>query len=579
MFRTKINFRLRSFPLKLTRFNSNSTTSPVKNAYLQKPIIFVGGALCGVIAMHFLGGQRAASSIQEEFKAADDVTIATAKRFAEKQKEDSSTLPLNELNLPRYASSDQIDAAVAQIKSIVEVVSNDKAELDSHSDTYFNSHHPSPTERPKYVVYPKLTEEVSQVLKICHEFRVPVIPISGGSSLEGHFIPTRGGISLDMTGMNQIVKLNEDDLDMTVQTGVGWEALADYLEPYRLMFGPDPGPGANIGGMCATNCSGTNASKYGECYKNILSLTVVLADGTIVKTRQRPKKSSAGYNLTSLFIGSEGTLGVITEATIKLHVKPAFETVAVVPFPKIELAAEAVNSILKHGIELNAMELMDDKMLKCVNESGGTTRKWTELPTLFFKIGGSNEDIINNLVAQLKDITSKYGNKEFLFATDSDEKEELWAARKVALWSTIDQGKLKNENIQLWTTDAAVPISKLPQFLKETKQDIDSHGLENTLVAHIGDGNAHSFILYDPSQRAIAEKVVDNMVRRAINFQGTCTGEHGIGLGKRDFLLEELGEVPVDLMRKLKLSLDPLRILNPDKIFKIDPNEPAEYHE
>lgn len=492
----------------------------------------------------------------------------------------SSVLELSSLLTPKYATDKEISLAIDSIRSIDVnlVVSNAKEELDSHSDTYFNSHHPSPEERPKYVVFPKLTEEVSDILKICHKYRVPVVPISGGSSLEGHFIPTRGGISLDLSGMDQIIQLNENDLDMTVGAGVGWEALADYLEPFGLMFGPDPGPGANIGGMCATNCLGTNASKYGECYKNVLSLTVVLADGTILKTRQRPKKSSAGYNLTSLFIGSEGTLGIITEATIKLHVRPKFESVCVVPFPEIELAANAVNSIIKAGLDLNAIEFLDDKMMKCINQSGETLRKWTELPTLFLKIGGSNDTIVKSVINQLKSIVKQHGNKDFLFATNDEEKTELWSARKVALWSTINQGKLTNENIQLWTTDAAVPISKLPQFLKETKADIDSHGLYNTLVAHIGDGNAHSFILYDPSERHTAEKVVNNMVRRAIDYEGTCTGEHGIGMGKREFLVEELGEIPIDLMRNIKLSIDPLRILNPDKIFKIDPNEPEEYH-
>ncbi|CAK7902594.1 D-lactate dehydrogenase [cytochrome] 1, mitochondrial [[Candida] anglica] len=500
----------------------------------------------------------------------------------------SSTLSLEKLPSPTYANDEEIELAIKEIRNIIEpvkvesaqeLITNSKEQLDSHSDTYFNSHHPSPEERPKYVVYPQSTEHVSKILAICHKYRVPIVPISGASSLEGHFIPTRGGISLDLTSMDQIIQLNKDDLDMTVQTGVGWEGLADYLEPYNLMFGPDPGPGATIGGMCATNCSGTNASRYGECYKNILSLTVVLADGTIVKTRQRPKKSSAGYNLTSLFIGSEGTLGVITEATLKLYVKPIHESVAVVPFSSIENAASAVNSILHTGIQLNAVELLDDKMMKCINDSGETSRKWTESPTLFLKIGGSNQLVVDSLVQQLKSIVKSFDNEDFIFASSEDEKTELWSARKVALWSTINQGKQQNENIQLWTTDAAVPISKLPQFLHETKADIDSHNLQNTLVAHIGDGNAHSFILYEPSQRDIAEKVVNNMVRRAIKFEGTCTGEHGVGFGKRDFLLEEIGVIPVDLMRRIKLSLDPLRILNPDKIFKIDPNEPPEKHD
>ncbi|KAL7665257.1 D-lactate dehydrogenase (cytochrome) [[Candida] zeylanoides] len=496
----------------------------------------------------------------------------------------SSTLALDRVESPQYGSPGDLERAIAAIRQIGEHevpirVTDDHEQLESHSDTYFKSHHPTPSERPKYVVYPKSTQQVAQVLRVCHQHAVPVVPISGASSLEGHFIPTRGGISIDLSGMDKVIRLNKDDLDVVVQSGVGWEDLADYLEPHGLMFGPDPGPGADIGGMCATNCSGTNAFKYGECYKNILSLTVVLADGTVVKTRQRPRKSSAGYNITSLFIGSEGTLGVITEATLRLHVKPKYESIVVVPFKRIDQAANAVNSILKSGIDMNAIELLDDKMMHCINASGQTTRKWTELPTLFLKVGGPSQQVASGVVDELRTLTARFEHQDFIFASDEEEKTELWAARKVALWSTIDQGKVDNKDIQLWTTDAAVPVSNLARFLTETKRDIDDHGLQNTLVAHIGDGNAHSFILYDPGQRQLAEEVVDNMVRRALAYEGTCTGEHGVGLGKRDFLLEEVGQAPVDLMRRIKLAIDPKRILNPDKIFRIDPNEPSEHRD
>jgi D-lactate dehydrogenase (cytochrome) len=496
-----------------------------------------------------------------------------------------STLPLKNLPPPQYGSDEELRKAIGEIRGmflqntpevIVDtklVIDNTKETLDNHSDTYFNSHHATPEQRPKYVVFPRSTQEVSEIMKICHKFKIPVVPTSGRSSLEGHFIPTRGGICIDISTMDNILQLNQTDLDITVQGGVGWETLADYLDDYHLLYAIDPGPGATISGCLANNASGTNASRYGEAYKNVLNLTVVLADGTIVKTKQRPRKSSAGYNLNSLFVGSEGTLGIITEATLKLHVKPAEESVVVVPFPSIRDAADAVNSILLKGIQLGAIELLDDKMMKVINASGETSRKWHENPTLFLRLGGSNKEVVDVLNNQVKSIVNGHHSLDYQYASTADDKTELWSARKVALWSTINQGKLVHPDVQLWTTDAAVPISKLPQFLTETKADIDSHGLTNTLVAHIGDGNAHSFILYRPEQRDVAETVVNNMVQRAIDYEGTCTGEHGIGLGKREYLVEEVGQVPVDVMRKIKLALDPLRIMNPDKVFKIDMND------
>lgn len=527
------------------------------NGVASKTLLFAGGAIFG------------AYLYQQE----------------DKRVSDKSVLPLEDLEPPQYADNATIEQSIAKIKQILiknsnsEVfdesllVNSTKDEIDSHADTYFNTHHARPDQRSRYVVFPRLTEEVSEIMKICYENRVPVVPTGGRSSLEGHFIPTRGGITIDISNMDQIIKLNRKDLDVTLQAGVGWETLADYLDEYNLLFAVDPGPSGLIGGGLACNSSGTQASRYGEAYKNVLNLTVVLADGTIIKTKQRARKSSAGYNLNSLFVGSEGTLGIITEATVKLHVKPKIERVAVVPFKTITDAAESVNSYLLEGIPLNAIELLDDKMMKCVNDSGETSRKWTELPTLFLKIGGPNNEVVKSLIDQVRAISDQHNSTDFQFASSEEETSELWSARKVALWSTINQGKLKNDKVQLWTTDAVVPLSNLPKFLLETKKDIDNAGLYNTLVAHIGDGNAHSFILYDPSQQKTAETVVHNMVRRALAMEGSCTGEHGVGAGKRQFLLEEVGEAPIAVMRKLKLSLDPRRILNPDKIFKIDPND------
>ncbi|RLV90556.1 D-lactate dehydrogenase cytochrome mitochondrial [Spathaspora sp. JA1] len=545
------------------RFSSTSRKLPVNSTAL-----FVGGTLFGSFIVYKVSNFPIASA-ESSIKSSG-----------------SSTLPLDQLGSPVYATDAQLEQGIEEIRKIFRsssnyvvddeslLINNTQEELQDHSDTYFNSHHAKITERPKYVVYPRSTQEVSEILKICHEYNIPVVPTSGRSSIEGHFIPTRGGISIDITNMSEIIQLNKTDLDVVVQGGVGWEELNDFLLDYNLIFSSDPGPGATISGILACNASGTNAYRYGETFKNVINLTVVLADGTTIKTKQRPRKSSAGYNLNSLFIGSEGTLGIITEATLRLNVRPANESVIVVPFDSIADAANAVNDIVLTGVQMSAIELLDDNMIKVVNASGETTNKLIEKPTLFLKIGGPNLNVLNATIEQLETISKKHNNAGFQFASDADERLELWSARKVALWSTINQGKEINENMQIWTTDAAVPISKLPQFLVDTKKDIDNHGLRNTLVAHIGDGNAHSLILYTPEQRNLAEEVVNNMVKRAISVDGTCTGEHGIGLGKREFLLNEVGQSPVDLMRNIKLALDPKRILNPDKVFKIDPNEP-----
>lgn len=494
----------------------------------------------------------------------------------------ASTTRLDELAPPSYCQDPKkFEDAIIKLKHILDDnpdnFSVSKSELDAHSDTYFNSHHARPDQRPQIILFPRTTSDVSEILKVCHEYEVPVIPFSGGTSLEGHFLPTRIGctVVLDMSKyMNKILKLNKQDLDVEVQAGVPWEDLNDYLNSEGVLFGCDPGPGAQIGGCIANSCSGTNAYRYGTMKENIVNITVVLADGTVVKTKRRPRKSSAGYNLNGLFVGSEGTLGVVTQATVKCHVMPKIETVAVVSFPTVGDAASCSSHIIQEGIQLNAMELLDDNMMKVINQSGATSKTdWVESPTLFFKIGGRSQNNIKELVDEVSKIAQKYNCKKFEFASSDDEKLELWEARKVALWSTINAGKAKDSNSNVWTTDVAVPLSQFAPVIEATKQEMNASGLITTLVGHAGDGNFHAFIVYNDDQRDIAEKIVDNMVHRAIEAEGTCTGEHGVGIGKRKFLLHELGAETVDLMRQLKLALDPKRILNPDKIFKIDPNE------
>jgi len=325
-------------------------------------------------------------------------------------------------------------------------------------------------------------------MKICHERRIQITAYSGGTSLEGHFSPTRGGICIDFGRMNKILKLHKEDLDVIVQPGLGWELLNEELAEEGLFFPPDPGPGAMIGGMVGTGCSGTNAYRYGTMRDWVLSLTVVMADGTIIKTRQRPRKSSAGYDLTRMFIGSEGTLGLVTEATLKVTVKPKSQSVAVASFPTVRDAAECVARVVGEGIPIAAIEVLDDVQMRCINESGSTSRTWKEAPTLFFKFSGTPTGV-KEQISIVEKLAKAKGSKSFEFARNAEEADELWSARKEALWSVM--AKRRDDSDHVWTTDVAVPISRLPDIIEETKDDMSKSGLLGTIVGHVGDGNFH----------------------------------------------------------------------------------------
>lgn len=483
----------------------------------------------------------------------------------------SSVTRLADCAPPRYGDPQQ---AVARIAAALgpHKLSTAAAEISHHSDSEWATDHARPDEAPAAVVYPESTAEVATVLGICHELRVPVVPFTGGTSLEGHFISTRAGICVDLGRMDKIVELHADDLDVVVQPAVGWEDLRTYLADYNLMFGPDPGPGACIGGMVATSCSGTNANRYGTMRENVVSVTVVLADGTVVKTKRRPRKSSAGYNLTNLFVGSEGTLGIVTEVTLKLHVKPRFENVALISFPSLTGAATSVADFVQEGLQLNAVELLDEKMIHFVNYSGQSETRYEEAPTLLLKIGGSSQETTDSVTKTVRAIVKRNGASSFKFAASEEEKFQLWNARKVCLWSSIQYGKEQvDPNILVWTTDVAVPISRFVESLEATKAEMEKSGLVASIVGHAGDGNYHTVILFTEEQRQIAAKLVEEMVDRALAVDGTVSGEHGIGVGKKEFLVNEVGEDTIALMRKIKFAVDPHKILNPDKVFAIDP--------
>ncbi|KAL1632221.1 D-lactate ferricytochrome c oxidoreductase [Neofusicoccum ribis] len=490
---------------------------------------------------------------------------------------EDSTVPIHKAaeELKHDTSPGNLQAAWADFKAIVgeENISTNEIDLKSHSGSEWSSYPSLPGDVPFAIVKPGTTEEVSAIMKVCHQRRIPVTPYSGGTSLEGHFAATRGGICIDFSRMDRIIKLNRDDLDVIVQPAVGWEALNEELGEHGLFFPPDPGPGAQIGGMVGTGCSGTNAYRYGTMRDWVLSLTVVLADGTIIKTRQRPRKSSAGYDLTRMFIGSEGTLGLVTEATLKVTTKPANTSVAVCSFASIRDAADCVFRVVGAGVPIAAIEILDDVQMRCINDAGSTSKRWKEAPTLFFKFAGTPTSVKEH-ISIVQSLAKSSGSKGFEFARSKEEADQLWSARKEALWSVM--AKKRDDGDKVWTTDVAVPISRLPQIIEETKADIDKSGLIGAIVGHVGDGNFHAILLYNEREHDVADGVVHRMVKRALEMEGTATGEHGVGIVKRDYLNHELGETTVDAMRKLKQAYDPLCLLNCDKVVRTQKPKPGE---
>lgn len=375
--------------------------------------------------------------------------------------------------------------------------------------------------------------------------------------MEGNFAAPHGGISVDFAFMDQIVQFNEADMDVVVQPSVSWMALNEELHSSGLFFPVDPGPSAKIGGMVGTNCSGTNAVRYGTMKDWVINLTVVLADGTIIKTKRRPRKTSAGYNLNGIFVGSEGTLGLVTEITLKLAVIPQEYSVAVVGFPTIRDAAAAAAGVMRAGIPVAAMEIMDEVQMRVVNLSGSTKPKiWKEVPTLFFKFSGTKAGVLEN-IGLVKNIARSHKGGEFEFAVTEKEQKLLWSARKESLWSML---ALREDGEEVWSTDVAVPFSRLADIIEVSKKEMDDLGLFASILGHIGDGNFHESIMYSksrPGEKEKVEKCVKNMVVRALEMEGTCTGEHGVGMGKKEALLMEVGADTIGVMKSIKQSLDP----------------------
>jgi len=431
-------------------------------------------------------------------------------------------------------------------------------EQHAHTTTYI------PNQAPDGVAFPESTEEVQAIVRTCAEHRVPVIPFGTGSSLEGQVNAPGGGISLDMSRLNRILSVNPEDLDCTIEPGVTREDLNAHLRDSGLFFPIDPGANASLGGMAATRASGTNAVRYGTMKDNVLSLTAVMADGRAIRTAQRAKKSSAGYDLTRLLIGSEGTLGVITSMTLKLAGIPQAISGGVCPFPSVEAACNAVIMTIQMGIPVARIELVNALQMRALKNY--SKLDYPESPCLFLEFHGWESSVAEQ-AETFGEIASEFGGGPFQWTAVAEERAKLWKARHDAYWASLTL----RPGAKGLSTDVCVPISRLADCIAETEADIAAMGLIAPIVGHVGDGNFHVLVLMDvddPAEIALAEKFVARLNDRAIAMDGTCTGEHGIGQGKMGFLRQELGDA-VDFMRQVKVALDPHNIMNPGKILPL----------
>jgi len=418
---------------------------------------------------------------------------------------------------------------------------------------------------PDAVVFCESTEDVVAVVQLADRHAVPVIPFGVGSSLEGHLLAVQGGISVDVSRMNRILRVNAEDLTVTVEPGVTREQLNREIRDTGLFFPIDPGANASLGGMAATRASGTNAVRYGTMRENVLGLTVVTASGEVIHTGTRAKKSSAGYDLTRLLVGSEGTLGVITAVTLKLYPLPEAVSAAICHFPTIGAAVQATIQTIQLGVPIARCELLDVNAVRAVNAQSGLGLR--EAPMLLMEFHGSAASV-KEQAELVQSVASELGGEDFEWASTPEERTRLWTARHKAYFA----GMAMNPGCRTVTTDTCVPISHLAEIIEASVEEADASGLPYYIVGHVGDGNFHLAYLVkqgDAGQRETAERLSLQMVQRAIALEGTCTGEHGIGLHKQGFLVDETGAGAVEMMRTLKRALDPKNILNPGKIFAL----------
>src|SRR5215216_2519945 len=417
-------------------------------------------------------------------------------------------------------------------------------------------------EPPDAVVFAQTTEDVQEIVRLCVTHRVPVIPYGTGTSLEGHINAPRGGVSIDFRDMDRVLAVHTEDLDCVVEPGITRKALNEHLRDQGLFFPIDPGADASLGGMAATRASGTNAVRYGTMKDNVLALKVVMANGELMSTARRAKKSAAGYDLTRLIIGSEGTLGVITELTLKLHGIPEAISSAVCPFETIQDACDAVIATIQCGIPVARIELLDDLQVQASNAYSNLGLQVA--PTLFLEFHGTEASVAEQ-AERFGEIAAEFKGGPFAWTTRPEERTRLWQARHDAYWSMVNWRK----GAKGLSTDVCVPISRLAECVVETRRDIDEMGLVGPIVGHVGDGNFHVGLLIDmesAAEIAAAERFLERLVERALAMEGTCTGEHGVGQGKMKYLEAEHGRPALDAMRAIKRALDPLDLMNPGKI-------------
>jgi len=457
------------------------------------------------------------------------------------------------------ASAPSIEQAVDALKQLLGARANDAPAVREHHSHGESYHRPA---APDVVCFPHTTDEVAAILKISASCRVPVIAFGAGTSLEGHINAIHGGISIDLREMNRVLRVSVEDLDATVEAGVTRLQLNKALNNTGLTFPIDPGADATIGGMTATRASGTTAVRYGTMRENVLGLTVVLADGAVIQTGTRARKSSAGYDLTRLFVGSEGTLGVITDVTLRLHPLPEAVSAATCAFDSIQGAVETVIATIQLGIPVARMELLDEVQMDAVNRYSKTS--YPVAPALFFEFHSDSARHVADQAEAVQALALERGGRGFSWATHLEDRERLWQARHTAFYAAL----ALRAGGQGWTTDVCVPISRLAECIVDTKRDNVGAPFPICLVGHAGDGNFHLIYVLDPTNAAeldVAERLNERMVMRALAMGGTCSGEHGVGIGKKKYLHAEHGPA-LDIMRTIKRALDPDNRMNPGKM-------------
>jgi D-lactate dehydrogenase (cytochrome) len=452
-----------------------------------------------------------------------------------------------------------IDTAIDKIRHVIgERISTHASLLEQHGhDESLHECH-----QPQAVCFVESTKEVKQIVQICNANNVPVIPFGTGTGVAGLVNAVCGGISIDLSRMDKVLDLHSDDFNCRVQAGLTYQRLNKYLRDTGLFFSVDPGADASLGGMAATRASGTNTVRYGTMRENVVSLKVVLADGRVINTGSRAKKSAAGYDLTNLFIGSEGTLGIITELTVRLHGRPAASATACVQFADFEAALSAVITTLQYNIPVARIEFVDEVLVMAINQYSKT--EFEPVPSLFVEFHGS-ESTVKEDARLFGDICKEFACAGFQWTANDEEANVMWKARHTAAYAFLAM----RPGARNFSTDVCVPVSRLAECIRETKADATANvNVVHVIAGHVGDGNFHVAFLIDPSIKSELEQVesfYDRLVSRALSMEGTCTGEHGIGLQKMKYMAEEFGEDCLDVMREIKIALDPKGLMNPGK--------------